>query len=400
MMRNRQVGKLGIGLGLLLILILSGVVYAQGEGVIEGQVVNGTADGPPVGAGITVTLRLYQGDAVTDTLTTTTDAEGRFRFEGLDTDPALGYQPQARYQGVTYSSPPPPLSFAGEQTALETTISVYETTEDDAAITLDSVHIIADSFGEVLRISEIHLFGNSGDRTYVGETTVRIPLPPGAEGLSYHQGAEEERFIQEGDMLLDTAPVPPGRESSLAFFSYHLMAAGGSVPLERQFAYPVGQLNILAAQPGLQIESDQLIAKGPENFQGRQYALYSATGLGPDAPLVATLIPVVDEASPGGGAMPPDHPGAAASGRGSQGVLRWLGFALAGLVLAGGVAYVTATRSQAAPPAPAWETDPQARRLLVQLADLEDDYEAGRVEADEYERRRAALYDEVRSRQP
>ena len=34
--------------------------------------------------------------------------------------------------------------------------------------------------------------------------------------------------------LVDTEPVPPGSESSLVFFSYHLMVTGETVPLERR----------------------------------------------------------------------------------------------------------------------------------------------------------------------
>ena len=79
--------------------------------------------------------------------------------------------------------------------------------------------------------------------------------------------------------VLDTEPVPPGQETAMAFFSYHLMVMGDAVSLERRFAYPVDSLNVLAAQPGLAVASDQLLSMGAESFQGQQYEFFVGQGL-------------------------------------------------------------------------------------------------------------------------
>ena len=206
-------------------------------------------------------------------LETTTDAAGAFRFEGLDTDPALAYAPEVEYLQVPYRSDP--LRFEAGQTSLAATLPVYETTTDDGTIRLDSVHMIAESFGQVLRITEIHLFGNSGDRTYVGadssgvqSATLFIPLPADAVGLAFGQDTPPGRFVEVEGGLMDTQPVPPGQEASLAFFSYHLPVSGDTVPLERRFAYPVTTLNVLVAQPGLTLQSSQLAPMGTRVVPG------------------------------------------------------------------------------------------------------------------------------------
>ena len=78
---------LWVVLGLLLTWApLTAPVRAEGEGILEGQVVNGTAGGQDPSSGLTVLLHVYRGDLEEDTLETTTDAGGRFRFDGLDTD--------------------------------------------------------------------------------------------------------------------------------------------------------------------------------------------------------------------------------------------------------------------------------------------------------------------------
>lgn len=395
-------------LGLAMILALAVAAHAQGPGILEGQVVNGTAGGPDIGAGIPVMLLVLQGDTKLDALETSTGADGSFRFEGLDTDASLEYWPEVVYLEVPYSGAEP-YRFDGGETTLVTTITVYETTDDDSTIGLDSVHLIAESFGEMLRVSEIHLVGNSGDRTYIGRaaesgqsTTVSILLPENAVGVAFEQDTSGERFVEAEAGVLDTEPVPPGQETSLVFFSYHLPVTGETIPLERRFAYPVSTLSALVAQPDLTLRSDQLEARGPESFQGRQYEFYVSQDLASGAPLVMELVPQTDvtsaqstESTSAEGAE--SLPDVAAGG--NQGFLRWFGLGLVGLAVIGAVVYSLASRQPASGPAsaPDLAADPKAQKLLAELADLEDAFEAGQVDEAAYERRRAEIYEMIKS---
>jgi hypothetical protein len=407
-MRNPTI-LLWVAIGLLLLTWapLVAAVRAEGAGVVEGQVVNGTAGGTEPGSGLTVVLHVYRGDLEEDPLETTTDAEGRFRFDGLDTDASLEYWPEAVYRGVPFSSAEP-LRFGGEPTTLSTAITVYETTEDDRAIRLDSVHIIAESFGEMLRISEIHLYGNKGDRAYVGSegetgqgATVFIPLPKQAVGVAFGEGEAADRFVEVEGGLASTDPVPPGPESSLIFFSYHLMVTGETIPLERRFSYPVTNLNMLVAQPGLTLNSEQLQSMGIEPFQGRQYELYGASDLAADAPLVLEFVPVETVGGAETPGMPPSSGQgvASASTRGNQRLLLWIGVGLAALTVLAAVLYPQVTRRAAHAPVsgPNLTSDPEARRLVAELASLEESFEAGELDEAAYKRRRSNLYKELRS---
>jgi hypothetical protein len=399
---------LGVALlGLVVVLALSVVARAQDGGVLEGQVVNGTAGGPDVGAGHSVTLHVLQGDSTVDTLETTTDAQGKFHFEGLDTNPDLEYWPEAVYQDVSYPVDAP-YQFEGDTTAMTATVTVFETTEDGSAISLDAVHLIVESFGSVLRISEICLFGNSGDRTYIGSlgaaeqrTTVAISLPEGAVGLAFEDGSAEDRFVQVDGGLLDTEPVPPGYESSLVFLSYHLAVTGNEVPVELHFAYPIASLNVLVAQPGLAVTSDQLEAMGSQLFQDRQYDYYISQSLDANTPLFVNFIP-----EPGAtgnqdttGVSGSVGPSAGGASPGSQAQLRWLGFGLAALAVIGAVLYPATSRRWASNPTAGsiLASNPKARQLLAELADLEDAHEAGQIDALTYERQRGQKIDQIKS---
>jgi hypothetical protein len=221
-------------------------------------------------------------------------------------------------------------------------------------------------------------------------------------GLSFGEGVAEDQYIQVEGGLMGTEPVPPGTETALAFFSYHLMVAGDSIPLERGFAYPVGTLNVLVAQPGLTLNSGQLQSRGLELFQGRQYELYSTQSLGPDTPLALEFIPVAEAPGDTGTAEGPASSGESMTGatpRGNQTVILWLGVGLAVLAVAGVVVYSMAARPPAAEAAGAADlaSNPEAQAQLAQLVDLEDAFEAGQVDEGDYERRRAEIYEEIRS---
>jgi hypothetical protein len=397
-----------LALVLLSLLALVAAVQAQGTGVIEGQVVNGTAGGSEPGAGLQVTMQVFLGGTEVDTLQAVTDGDGRFRFDGLDTDPELEYWPEVAYLEVPYSVEEP-LSFDGEGETLSAAVTIYETTDDDSGIRVDSIHMIAESFGQVLRISEIHLFGNAGDRTYVGSVGDRgqqgalfIPLPEGAVGLAFGEDIPTDRYVEVEGGLMDTDPVPPGSETSLTFFSYHLVVAGETIPMERSFAYPVTILNLLVAQPGLTLSSDQLQFQGLEPFQGRDYGLYTIQDVPADMPLtmewVSTGEMPVDDSTEG---MPSSDSGAVPTlpTRGNQRLLLWVGFGLALLAVGGAVVYPLATARPASAPASASDVarDPRARRLLAELANLEESFEAGQIDEATYQRERAAKYEALKA---
>jgi hypothetical protein len=227
-------------------------------------------------------------------------------------------------------------------------------------------------------------------------------VPKNAVGLAFDQGSSEDRFVAVDGGFVDTEPVPPGQEASLLFFSYHLTVGGNKIPLERRFAYPVSNLSVLVAQPGLSLQSEQLEARGPESFQGRQYDFFGAQNLAADAPLRMEFMPVAG--ATGGEAMTAAATGdgmnpVGGAARGNQEPLRWLGFALVGLAAAGAVVYAVAKGQPAPAPASSQDmlADSQARRLLAELTDLEEAFEAGQVDEAEYERQRAELRGELKS---
>ncbi|MGB9301518.1 MAG: hypothetical protein WCD51_13130, partial [Anaerolineae bacterium] len=124
----------------LLWLVTTPAVLAQGEGIIEGQVANGTAGAPPESvAGLEVTLYEVADGAAELMATTTSDGDGWFRFEGLATEPDRSYRFQLEYEGIVYGAVS---GFPADDTLLRVAATVYETTASDSNIAVDRHHVI------------------------------------------------------------------------------------------------------------------------------------------------------------------------------------------------------------------------------------------------------------------
>src|SRR5215218_811493 len=145
---------------------------AAGDGLIEGSVKNGTRDaGVPVGQ--TVVLHIVGDDDRVERRQVTTDPEGHYRFEGLETAPGMRYLPVVEYQGAPYF--PRPLMLA-EQPRQTAGITVYEATSGDQWIAYERANLLDQNVGPSrLDIMEMGAVANVGDRTYVGSEA-----PPGA----------------------------------------------------------------------------------------------------------------------------------------------------------------------------------------------------------------------------
>ncbi len=411
-------------LALVAALVLTPVAQAQdsGTGIVEGQVVNGTAGAEQPGAGITVNLYVlradlveedirivdlyeFRGELAEESISTVTDADGHFQFEGLDTSPDSTYWVEAVYQDVPYASAGL-LQYDEGQTDLEATVTVYETTEDDSGVQLGLVHIFADSLGPVLRIYEVHLFGSSDDRTYIGEQddqgrrlTVFVPVAGDRDTFALGEATDADRFLAVEGGLVDSEPVRPGIQTSRVQFSYHLTVTGKPITLERYFAYPVGYMTVLVAQPGLLLSSPQLQSMGTQATEDTQYEILQGQVPDPEQPLVLELTAVeVAEGSMGAEASASQTASGAPAGS-AQKALLWIGVATAILVvfalafLAARVLGQSAGRRTVSDPGQAF--DPKARRLIAALADLEDGYEAGEVDEADYVRQRMEIFREL-----
>lgn len=292
-MKRTTAGRLGsagrfgsawLVLALCLDLLAPGLALAERSGVLEGQAINGTAGGQAVGE-LEVVLRSFRGREEGDAQSTTTDAQGRFRFEGLETGSDWAYLVRVDFQGVQYS--PGLLAFEAGQSELSTKVLVYEATTDALDVRAERAHILVTLSDVGLAVTELYVFANPTDRTYVGAQeidgrrwTARFTLPQDALDLSFDDGSLGGRFLTapEGGFV-DTEPHWPGTTSVL--YSYDLVCQGGNCDLSRELLHPISNLNVLIPDTGAVVESAQLTLAGKQQAQGNSFLNYVGRDLVP-----------------------------------------------------------------------------------------------------------------------
>ena len=156
-------------LAALAVLLWPEAAFVSGQAEemsIEGRVVNATRGGAGVD-GTVVSLHQRSGGASpSHTVEATTDAEGRFRFDGVPYDPNAAYGLSTTYQGAIYvldldmsSGEPGPV-----------VLEVYDASDDDSALSASLASVLfasADPSMGNLSVLEIVTIVNRSDRTYV-----------------------------------------------------------------------------------------------------------------------------------------------------------------------------------------------------------------------------------------
>ncbi|MFQ5578508.1 MAG: c-type cytochrome, partial [Anaerolineae bacterium] len=245
------------------------------DGVLRGQVTNGTTG--QTGAGIALTLyALSPGGDPLQTFTAVSDADGAFSFNNLNRDHSLSYALEGAYLDISYFSAGPVVFVPGEREAT-LNLSVFETTPDPSAVYQSNLHRIMSFGAGWMSIADVYIFGNRGDRSFVGQPgedglpeTVKIALPAEATNISFRNNTV--RQIEDGSgTYLDSQPIPPGADVYTLFVTYDIPIEGKTKTVETPLFYSIQSVNVLATDQGQTIESPHLTLAGIESIQGNDY---------------------------------------------------------------------------------------------------------------------------------
>lgn len=377
-----------IALLLLVLMTLSvPVMAAEPEnGVIEGQLLNGTS-------GLSVpnqeiTLKTYLNNAEVALDTTETDADGGFVFSGLPTAPNYSYNITLIFQEAEYGDEW--VVFAQGETTKSVEVTVYDATTSDEAIEVELSHTIIYVEKDGLLVKEFYLFYNDADLTYIGfkpadsETrqTLKFYLPDNASGFQPDAELMSCCIYANDNGFVDSMPVFPGvREIA---YSYKVNYDAGEYLLSRTVDYPVADYNLIVQGEGVVVDSGQLIREEPLNMGGTVFSYFVAGSLEPGETLTAAISSLPEISS--------------------QNTTTWVMLAAAVMVVGAVSGYLFMKKKRPQPvrqeanlgrkgqqPQPAAQGTNFSRkrqRLLVELARLDDDFEAGKITEDNYRRRR------------
>jgi hypothetical protein len=316
-----------------------------------------------------------------DVYTTTLSADGTFAFDGLSlSDETL--VARTTYQGVTYTSAFTTFEAGMQDVSLP--ITIFEVTEDPAELSILQLHLFIEQRDDRLHFEAYCWYGNTGDRTYVGQksangekrTTAAFTLPQGAENVSFDSASLGGRFVERESGFADTRPILPGEEMGETpdlLVTYEVAYQEG-LELQHVFDLPVRRIVLVLPQDNLVVEGAGITPQ--ETQMGA--ALYVAGPLVADEPLAFTVVP----ASVGQG-------GTGAEGQASKGT-GGLAIGLAALAAAAMVIYLMwGTSAPGAVPAP-------VRPQVEAIAALDADFEAGKLSEQAYREKRRSLKREVR----
>lgn len=271
------------------IAVTQAVAGALPLGVVSGAVT--TASGDPAPAGLTVNLHAFEGMTLAYTSTTTLQGDGAYVFENLDMPAGMAYLTTVEFSGVLYGSDVVVADDPAQP--LDLPIQVFETTIDTSALSVDRLHYFFEPVDEdTLRVLELYVISNSGDKTVraekTGDPVLSFTLPDGAQNLQFEDGALGDRYKETPGGFGDTIPVRPGSGAYQVLFSYELPFKR-KLELTRTTPLNTQAVVILAPEDTLTIRGDDLKDAGARDMQGVQYHMYNAPMMPPGGQLALII---------------------------------------------------------------------------------------------------------------
>jgi len=346
---------------------------APKDGVIQGVLKMGTAGATTDLSGLSVSLQPYSGTVAMDApLTVQTTAGGAFSFQNVDRSSNLHYQVSARYQGVDYSSSL--LAFETNKRVIPVELSIFESTNQAPAIHILQLHWIVTFAPGGINVAEFYILSNPADRTYLGQpqqgvngkAVLTFPLPKNAQNLDIVGDDGSGRFQQIGDRLVDSLPLQPGKQARQIMFRYNVPYASFRTVVAHKLPYPAVQAALIAPKDGEQVRSAVFQFVGERTIGGQHYEIWQAENLPGGQMLSAQFTHI-----PGQPLIPVQR-------------VAIISIVLLFLLIIAGAWYGTHRPERRL-------ADVAERReaLLTTIARLDDQYEAGHLEADRYRSERA-----------
>lgn len=293
-------------MAVLLVLGLPGRLHAQNQNSSAGEplsqmtgsivllVSNGTEDAA-VPDNLEVALEGVSQNSPDPVLIKTAflPASGRLLFEDIVTGPGIGYRVTTVYQDAEYTSS---IVIPTVQVVPDTiSLTLYEATEDpgDVFVLYDHNIVTAEKGG--VRILQMLIMENKGDRVYIGplieeigqRAALRVELPDEATEIELQSGLMQccVQFMEH--TLVERMPVFPGTREII--FSYAVPARKGEVILPKRTYYRVVQAEIFIPEDLRVSISEPLSLGEPFEAGGKKYQRVVASDLEAGVNTVVTI---------------------------------------------------------------------------------------------------------------
>jgi hypothetical protein len=362
-------------------------------GVVSGQVTQGSDDALP--EGLEVSLEVYQHFEQVMQTSTEVQADGSFTFEGVPIVPDQIYIAVIELDGIFYPSEFYIAQEGDEQ--IDLPVTIYSSTTSTDNLVFSRIHVffqfIDNNLVQVINQVTISNFGSemvAPDNDL--EPVLNFTLPEGAQNLIFQTGEIGAPFIQNEDGFGDPTAVLPGQSSYEILFAYELPYQRGlewQIPVD----FPADVVVAFIQGDEVKVESDTFLSSGTEMLDTEVFQVLVANDVAGGETLGLELSGRV-----GGGAL--------STGENNNWLI--IGAGVLGLMLAAyGAARLLRSSDEGdededfdydeADEAPAVDVDKLIKssvtsdKIMDQIIALDQAYEAGEVEEDDYTARRDEL---------
>lgn len=374
--------KWAVALATALVLVLATPALAADapKGTITGQLVNGTKGGASV-AGQVVTLKTYINDAEGASKDSKADEQGNFKFGDLSTEASYSYKVTVNYQTANYESAS--IKFSPVETTKSVKLTVYDATTNEDAISALTSHTVISLGQDGLTVLEYIVFINPSDKTYIGskdlgngkKETLRFALPKGASNLTLQRGLTDSHVVKTAEGFGGTAPFIAGTTNEVSF-TYKIKSASRDLAFDQVFYRPTGNYDLLVQDTGnIQVKASGLQEVETLPFQGSRFKRLTGQSLAAGTRITVQI-----------GGLP------FASGNGQK-IAVIVALVVAVPVL--GYLLIRRRKPRLAPVTVSTgdstdELEREKHDLLLELAQLDDARQAGKIPEADYQRLRAS----------
>ncbi|MEM7828280.1 MAG: hypothetical protein QW561_02965 [Candidatus Aenigmatarchaeota archaeon] len=356
---------------IFVILCHSSVLHGVEKGRISGKLKNGSGGNVPEQMEIVLIRAGREGEK--GEWRTKSNKAGNFVFDGIPVDPESFYIASTKYKDIEYRSRP--ISF-GKSKSQEIELFIYDTTPSVENIEIATEHLIMQPGDGFIQITDLIAFINKGNRTVIGEKEVsqgkkeviRIPLPEGSKNVSVVEGLMECCAIISPSDIVDTMPFAPGvRQVAITYqIPYSLTRAYFSKPV----LYNTARIDIFVLGEKISASSGNLSTKGLVDIFGKKYLHLTGSDIKKGENVQAEITGLSISKTP----------------------IKWIA---AGVVILFSLFVIfifmrkTKTKGKPLtiyPKATLSELEMERKKLLNAIAELDDKFEEGKIDPEEYKK--------------
>lgn len=355
------------------------------KGTVTGKVVNSTP-GSKLPSDLAVVLNVFENFQPSESITVTAKSDGGFAFTDVKLNDKRAFIVSVKYGEIIYVSDVTSV-VAGTQ-AYTMPVEIFETANDPAVLRIDQFHIIFDFSNGSAQVGELIVLSNLSDRTFLpktGEASLALNLPNGFTNLSFEGGPTSIKQTATG--FSDTRPVRPGNNNYELVASYRLPYVD-KYSFAQTLPYAANTLSVLLPDVGVTLANSKFEDRGVRDMQGTKFRTYTLTNA-----KAGEVIKFDLTGSPSLASAATDSPHTFDS------TSTLIGGSALGLALAiVALYYWNQLAGSKTKTAPVTNKNLKARRdeLVTEIADLDEGFEKGEYPAEEYQRERAKLKEELK----